>query len=347
MRVKIVFLLCLIVIFTVFAGDGFSDESNSPASVELLRYEDQFSSVRLEPARMNQKPGLAVIFEGTDDLHYYAKKETAPAGYNLKVKAESDDFNFDEPVFPQWSAFFDKALKKNVEVYVGQFTVFIPLKAAETLTGMGDVDVEVKISGIACTSKICLNPFEETFKTIIELSGIDSWKQISIETPQDLQVEGPTQASHREQEVRRQAVLPYSTTVYYLLAILAGLSINIMPCVLPVIPLNMMRLIGQAKQSSSKRIASGMAFCGGVVLFFAAFALLAAIINISTGAVLDINSLFRYPGAVICLFLAIVFFGLVMLDIVTLALPSSVTNKQSSTSGIAGSAGMGFFAGIL
>ena len=62
---------------------------------------------------------------------------------------------------------------------------------------------------------------------------------------------------------------------------------------------------------------------------------------------LDLNSLFRYPAAVIVLFLAIVFFGLVMLDIVTLSLPSAVAGRQSAHSGLAGSVGMGFFAGVL
>ncbi|MFC1737795.1 protein-disulfide reductase DsbD family protein [Planctomycetota bacterium] len=347
MRGKTVVIFWLVLTLIFSASQVFADEPQTSDFIELLRYENQFSSVRIEPARMDQKQGIAVIFEGTDDLHYYANPETAPApGLDLKISAESDDLVFGQTIFPQFSYFLDP-FGTNVQVYVGIFTVFIPIKAGETLTGTDDVDVDVKITGIACTSKICLRPFEKTLKTTIELSGINSWKQIFIETPQALQGEGPTQASHRVQEVRRQAILPYNTAVYYLLAIVAGISINIMPCVLPVIPLIMMRLIGQAKQSSSKRISSGMAFCGGVVLFFAAFALLAVIINLSTGAVIDLNSLFRYPVLVIFLFLAIVFFGLVMLDIVTLALPSSVTNKQSSTSGIAGSAGMGFFTGIL
>jgi hypothetical protein len=54
--------------------------------VELVRLEKEFSSARLEPARMAGEAGVAVIFEGTDDLHYYAKAETAPAaGFELKV----------------------------------------------------------------------------------------------------------------------------------------------------------------------------------------------------------------------------------------------------------------------
>ena len=120
-----------------------------------------------------------------------------------------------------------------------------------------------------------------------------------------------------------------------------------MPCVLPVLPLILLRLVDQSRRPGGRRIAPGLAFCAGVILFFAAFALISAIISLTTGAVLDLNSLFRYPAAVIVLFLAIVFFGLVMLDIVTLSLPSSVAGRQSAASGLAGSVGMGFFAGML
>jgi len=142
-------------------------------------------------------------------------------------------------------------------------------------------------------------------------------------------------------------VLPYGTVIYYLLAIAAGLSINIMPCVLPVLPLILLRLIDESKRSGGNRIASGLAFSAGVIGFFGVFALVSAILNLTTGAVLDLNSLFRYPPAVVVLFLAIVFFGLVMLDVVALSLPSAITSRQSTASGIAGSVGMGFFAGIL
>jgi thiol:disulfide interchange protein len=150
-----------------------------------------------------------------------------------------------------------------------------------------------------------------------------------------------------ETDTGRQTILPYGTGVYYLLALLAGLSINVMPCVLPVIPLILARLIDQSKQPGGSRLATGIAFCAGVILFFAVFALISAIINLTTGAVLDLNSLFRYPSAVIVLFLAIVFFGLAMLDVVTLSLPSSVTGRQSTAASLAGTAGIGFFAAIL
>jgi len=78
------------------------------------------------------------------------------------------------------------------------------------------------------------------------------------------------------------------------------------------------------------------------------FGLLSAVVSLSTGAVIDLNSLYRQPTAVIALFLLIVFFALVFLDVLTIALPSSVAGRQQSKeAGFAGSVGMGFFAGLL
>jgi thiol:disulfide interchange protein DsbD len=317
--------------------------------VEIAQHEGERSAAHLEPARLNGRAGLAVVFTGTDDLHYYAKSESAPApGFNLKVTARAPGIEFAEPVFPKWKPFYDRGQEKEIEVYVGDFTVFVPFETLPTQP----VEVTVELTGLACTSQLCLPPFTEQLTATIDPAGADAWRTLAMETSVTATHSEPvtpagTGEPESETEASRQAVLPYSTGVYYLLAILAGISINIMPCVLPVIPLIMMRLIDQSKKSGGNRIASGLAFCIGVILFFAAFALVSAIVNLTTGAVLDLNSLFRYPTAVIVLFLAIVFFGLAMLDVVTLTLPGSVTSKQRAGSGLAGTAGMGFFAGIL
>ena len=294
----------------------------------IVRYENEHSDARVEPVRMDGQPGLAVVFTGTKDLHYYARAETAPSpGLQLKVEASSSGVEFGKPVLPQWQRFVDSA-GKTVEVYAGDFRVFLPIRkpAAATPT---DAQVTVRIRGIACTSQLCLPPFDKTLAATVDLGSIGTWPQLSP----------PTAAA--------SAVPAHGTAIYYLLAVLAGLSINIMPCVLPVLPLILLRLIDQSKRAGGRRIASGLAFSAGVIGFFAVFALVSAIINLTTGAVLDLNSLFRYPDAVVVLFLAIVFFGLVMLDVVTLSLPSAITNRQGGTSGLAGSAGMGFFAGVL
>ena len=340
-------------VFVAWLGVSVLAASGSDG-IEMARVESESSQVHLEVSRTTDLPALAVVFAGTGDLHYYAKSETAPApGFHLQVRAAAEGVTFGAPVFPEWGKFYDLAQEKNVEVYVGDFEVLVPLLDPPA----GPVEVEVKITGMACTSQLCLPPFEKTLVATVDFSagtveGLTEGKPKALGMSSQTPPPAPTGVPDANEALAvtngdRQTVLPYSTGVYYLLAIVAGISINIMPCVLPVIPLILMRLIDQSKRPGGKRIVSGIAFCLGVILFFAAFALVSAIVNLTTGAVLDLNSLFRYPTAVIVLFLAIVFFGLAMLDVVTLSLPSSLAGRQGSGAGLVGTAGMGFFAGVL
>ena len=342
---------------------------NAPAATLITQYEDQSSSVSVQPARMSDTPGIAVIFEGTDDLHYYATAAAAPApGMELTVSAQVDGLIVGNTVYPEYQ-YFNDAAKGKIEVYVGNFTVFLPITMS-AINAPKTKDVTVTIEGIACTSQLCLAPFtkELTDKINLQINLImDDWPEISFKAappreqtaePEITTIKPPVQVDEVDAKLvdilsnwsetgDLEDAADKSVLWYFLLAILAGLSINIMPCVLPVIPLIIMRLVGQAKESGSRRVALGFSFCGGIVLFFAVFSVISAVIKLSTGVALDLNSIYRNPAAVITLFLFIVFFALVMMDVLIIALPGSVAGKQGGSSGFAGSIGMGFFAGIL
>jgi thiol:disulfide interchange protein len=306
-------------------------------SVEIARSKNEVSSARLEPARMGNLVGIAVIFEGTDDLHYYASKDTAPTGYNLKVEAKSDVFTFGEVRFPKWDTFFDTALEKSVEVYSGNFSIFVPI-AAVTAKSDADqaiklADVEVKITGIACTSKVCLPPFEKTLRTKIDWTKRDSWKQVTFETASDA---GTSPAGPA-----------YSVWVALGLALVAGLSLNIMPCVWPVLPLIVMRLVEQAKQGRKQSAALGLAFCFGIWLFFACFAGVNAILRLFYATVLELSDPFRNPVFVIVLAMILIVMALFMFGVFAITIPASVAKKSGSGRGYPAAVGMGFLAAIM
>ena len=300
------------------------------AAVEMARYEKEFSSVRLEPARRNSQPGIAVIFEGTDDLHYYARSETAPApGYELKVEAKSDQFDFGEALFPRWSIFHDP-VGKQVEVYAGRFTVFLPIeKVIAPPTTIADV--QVKISGIACTSTVCLSPFEKTLRMKVDWNQRQSWEP-----------------RHSDGGVNQLAppsgggVLPALG-----LAFLAGLALNIMPCVWPVLPLIVMRIVGQTKQSRGVSVALGLAFCLGILLFFAALAGANIVLHLFYGMVLQWGDQFRSPIFIAAMALLLVLLALFMFGVFTVGVPSAIAGKSSTGRGYFAALGMGFLAAIL
>jgi len=317
-------------------GEPNSATSGSlTAGAELARYENEFSSVRFEPARMDTLFGLAVIFEGTGDLHYYARPETAPSpGFELKVKAKSGNFSFGDAAFPKWKIFTDPAGSK-VEVYAGDFTVFVPITTANAPAQV-TAYVEVTISGITCTSKLCLPPFEKTLQTQIDWSRRDSFRQIS------LKAEGDTASP-----VRVTKGPAYSTWFALALAFIAGLGLNIMPCVWPILPLIIMRIAEKAKSGRRQSVMMGLAFCIGILLFFACLAGANIILKSFYDRNLNWGDHLRNPAVVTALSLLMIVMALFMFGIFTITVPSSIASKSGSGKGYAGSVGMGFLAAIL
>ena len=360
-RIRLLWLIMPAVVFFLLTVAA-------PAKTLIAQNQDQSSSASIQPARMNGQPGIAVVFEGTDDLHYYAVPEAGGAQLiQLEVFAEAESLTFGTTVYPEYTYYIDPAIGK-IGVYVGNFTVFVPLAGGPVINAAKAKDVTVIIRGQVCTSQLCLPPFTQKITAPINLM-FDDAPEINFKTappregattqPEKTMTATESQSSAETADAGLSELLAgykessteedriNSVAWFLLLAVLAGLSINIMPCVLPVIPLIIMRLVKQASESGPRRVALGFAFCGGIVLFFAAFAVISAVIKFSTGATLDLNSIYRNPTAVITLFLFIVFFALALMDIFPITLPSSVAGKQGGGSGFAGSVGMGFFAGLL
>jgi len=340
---KAVFLAICILAVTCCAlgqnpgGPNPANTTDISTGIELARHENEISSARLEPVRRDQDPGVAVIFEGTGDLHYYASPKTAPApGFELKIEAKSNDFDFGEAVFPKWEIITDPIGTK-VEVYAGNFTVFVPVTAAKAQPEVAAIgDVEVKITGITCTSMLCLPPFEKTLQTRIDWSKRDSWKQVGLEVPTG------------EDTTTEVAKGPgYSTWFALTLAFLAGVILNIMPCVLPVIPLKVLSIFEQAKESKARCIALGLSFCLGILLFFASLAALNIILRLGYGTVFQWGDHFRNPAFLIGMALLLVVLALFMFGVFAFSPPSSIAGKAGPRKGLAGSVAMGFLAAIL
>ena len=330
-----VWLACI----SVFACGVLGQNSAAPeaaAGTEMARHEQEFSSARIEPARMDRQAGIAILFTGTHDLHYYASPKTAPApGFELKVEAKSGAFDLGKAVFPKWQVITDPVGTK-VEVYAGDFTVFVPITAAKAQAQAGDADVEVRITGITCTSLLCLPPFEKTLQAKIDWRSRDSWNQISFEAPGDTGAASPAAAEPS-----------YSTWFALTLAFLAGLALNIMPCVWPILPLIVMRIVEQAKNGRKQSMMMGLAFCVGILLFFACLAGANIILQSFYDRTLNWGDHLRNPVIVTALTLLMVVMALFMFGVFTIAVPSSIAGKAGSGRGYAGSVGMGFLAAVL
>ncbi len=335
----ILFMVPLLIYGHEAAANSISANPVTAANnIVIASTEDQHSSAHIEPARMNSQPGIAVVFEGTGDLHYYAKAETAPEPqYKLTIKAKSDAFTFGEPNFPKWEIFNDP-LGDKVEVYKGDFTVFVPiLNAASPQTATGQVNVT--ISGLACTSTMCLPPFEKTLNANIDWAARDNWTNISFEQSQPTVTQKP--------EITVTPSSGQSIWFAFGLAFLAGLTLNIMPCVWPVLPLIVMRIVSQSKKKHSVSIALGLSFCLGILLFFAILAGANIALHQIYGTSLQWGDQFRNPVFVSIMALLLVLLSLFMFDVFTITVPSAISSRQSSGKGYFSAIGMGLLAAVL
>ncbi|MGA1980712.1 MAG: thioredoxin family protein [Sedimentisphaerales bacterium] len=335
MREKAAVILCLILISAV---DGLAAPTGGVIKTDVvtISVEQQYEVV--EPGG---KSALAVHFELKKDWHFYASAETAPGGVSLKLTPSSEKFiSFSEPIFPQPHLYFDKTSNKTLEVFSNKFTMFLPFNVSEIdLTAGKPIDVVVKIGieGAVCSDIQCRVPDFGELSTDVKIAKAPM---------------GEAKFVLPETAGQSKPVLPSGQVSYSLwfalgLAFLAGLSLNIMPCVWPVLPLIVMRLVEQAKQDKGKSIAMGLAFCLGILLFFASLAGANIVLQVFYGTVLQWGDQFRSPAFVAGMALLLVVLAQFCFGVFTIGLPSSIGGKFSSGKGRLGAVGMGFLAAIL
>jgi thiol:disulfide interchange protein DsbD len=298
--------------------------------------QDDFAEIKLllqyEPAAPDSNNAVQVIFKLADDWHFYADEKTAPQDMSLKIAAEGQGLIFAQPVMPKGHLYFDKVTGKKLLVYSENFNVFIPFTAK---ADSQNTEVKISIRGLACSEQLCKPTTYELIKKL-EIS-----KTAKMDTPAFM-VPAPV------------AIAPGSAALYggdnpmtvLPLAILAGLLLNVMPCVWPILPIIVMRLVSQAEKNRAKSILLGLAFALGILLFFAVLAAVSITLKVVFGIIFQWGDQFRNPAFVVGMALLMVVLALYMFGLFTFGMPASVSRGKQS-GGFVGSVGMGFLAAVL
>ena len=310
-------------LFLVCALSSFAAPVDEVVKISIEQQYDQ--------VRPGGKSALAVHFELDEDWHFYASAKSAPGGMNLKVVPAAEKLiTFAEPVLPGSHQYFDKSSNKTLEVFSDKFTVFVPFTVSETDESV-EVVVSFNIDGAVCSGLQCRLPDFDglTAKVKINPQAVMSGSKFVLP-----EIKGPGPGL-------------YSILFALGLAILAGLSLNIMPCVWPVLPLIVMRIIEQARQSRGRSIVMGLAFCLGILLFFGCLAGANIILQLFYGTALQWGDQFRNPAFVGGMAILLVVLALFMFGLFAITVPSSIASKSGSGKGYTGAVGMGFLAAIL
>lgn len=330
----------LLSVFALLAGGSITGLAPERRKVDVVSFwaEQQFDTVSPDG-----KSAIAIHFELEKDWHFYASAETAPGGMSLKISpsAETNDvITFSQPIFPSSFSYLDKTLNEKIEAFGGTFTVFLPFHVGQPrITGAHtDIGVEIGIEGAVCSDVQCRVPDFGKLSTSVRIAPDAPMGNARFVLPE---------AAGRSKLVLQGGVANYSLWFALGLALLAGLSLNIMPCVWPVLPLIVMRLVEQAKQDRGKSIAMGLAFCLGILLFFASLAGANIILQVFYGQVLQWGDQFRSPAFVAGMVLLLVVLAEFCFGVFAIGLPSSITGKSGFGKGYPGAVGTGFLAAIL
>ena len=310
MRKLLIFAIVPIVLFAVncFGAD-----------IAKLEIQQQYDSVRPE-----SNAALAIHFQMSEGWHFYADEKTAPESMVLNITTTGEGLIFSEPIYPRAAFYFDENTKKKLKVFSNSFTVYLPFKTGPVGS---EVEVKIQIDGLACSEKLC-SPRNYELVEKIKISDKAAMAEAAFSLPEKI-------------------ISSFSASVVLPLAILAGILLNIMPCVWPVLPIIVMRIVAQAKESKTKSITLGLAFAVGIVLFFVVLAVANIVLKVSFGVVFQWGDQLRNPAVVIATVALLVSLAMFMFGVFSFGIPASVSNKPSQGQGFAGSVGMGFMAAVL
>ncbi len=306
------------------------------------------------------KPGstfrIAVVLEVEDGQHINAHKPLGEFLIPTDVFHDSvEGLSFERPEFPKGTVEKVKGLDEKIAVYRGRGVIPLTVEADEGFSGK-----TVTVSGVAtyqsCSDKTgtCYPPAAAEWSLSIPVAGKDDEvKAANAEFFQAAATDGSggdgaggsagkgfTLDGANQVTAQKEN---HSFAVWLGLAFLAGLILNVTPCVLPVISIKVLSFVRQASESPAKVFKLGLAFSFGMLLVFNVLAMLA------TGLGLAWGQHFQSPQFTIVMAAIVFAFGLSLFGVFEIGVPARVGNvaAKAEGEGYAGSIAKGALATVM
>jgi len=344
-----------------FPGGGGQQPSQSAAHFKV---EAVASHTRVRPG---QTFYVALVGELGEGWVYYS-----PDGGKMVISGSLDvqagPFEIGRILWPQDKAkTLDLGEEKIVNrVYSKRFAVYAELTVPEDAAA-GEVEITLQPQGQICLQQ-CVNlegpdALSASAKvTVGETPAANpQWAGWLAEGRTKAMTAEELKASHREPEAGKTETVPpaagtasaaaaqYTILSGLGLALLAGLTLNIMPCVLPIIPLRIYSLVNMAGESRRRYVTLGLAFAGGVVLFFVALAAVSAAVKLVGGSAIDLNFYFQFSWARVLIAMILLALSANLWGLFNVTVPSKVAGIEAGTKsqGHAAAVGMGTMMAVL
>ncbi|MCL2025278.1 MAG: hypothetical protein FWG92_00530 [Leptospirales bacterium] len=277
---KILITVCLVILFAAAAKDRFN--------------------VFFEPSEINVVPGetytVKLKIEIPPNGYIYANPKGPGTGKASEITAEQHDFiTAGEPVYMAGIKYTPVGEREFVYIYKDVAVIDIPLHINENASA-GLAKFSFSLDLLFCDDNSC-EPVKRRLTLPVQISG----------TAKDAPV----------QTVFEPHFIGASTIGGFLQAILlgfaAGVILNFMPCVLPVVSIKVMAF---ARRSGKRRelVKQGLFFAGGILATFIVLAALASFTGYSWGGLFQ-NEYFLKTMTVIVFVLALSMLGMFSINV--------------------------------
>ena len=232
-----------------------------------------------------------------------------------------------------------------LDVYEGRLVLPVELALPADAAGATSIDVSLRYQ--ACDDKSCLPPV--TTSASVTLTAGAGGEALH---PEVFAAGARMEKAGGDRAPAASAASPLggaSLAGMLLLALLGGLILNGMPCVLPILSLKVFGLVRSAAHSRAEVRRGALATAGGILISFWALAG-AAVAAKSAGAAVGWGIQFQQPGFVALLAVVVLFFTLNLWGLFEIQLPSwlmSAAERKGTGEGLWGHFASGLFATLM
>jgi thiol:disulfide interchange protein DsbD len=273
---------------------------------------------------------VAVVVDIGPGLHAQSHWPTKEGFIGMEVKGgETEGTIYSQTVYPPGKDEIYAGLGQ-LNVYEGKTVVYVPLEIKPDAK-TGEMELAGTITYQICDDRVCYMPQREKHwgvKTQVLAAG-------SAVTPNAADIFAgyhaePTPPTSKPTTQVVEETPPtisevdegfQSAWAAFGAAFLAGLLFNVMPCVLPVLPLKAIGFYEVSQHQRAKSVAFGLVFSLGLISVFAILAVLVLVLR-----VVSWGGLFSHGWFVWTIVIILMGMALGLMDVFTFQLPTAVYN---------------------
>lgn len=247
------------------------------------------------------KPGetLELICEAIPDPEFHIYKldphDTVTENRTLLVLTQKAGVKAGEPILDKRIVSKDMGVAGTVEFYEGPVTIRVPITIPQTATE-GETPLEGQIGYQGCTAGACDRPRGLAFSTTYEVSRNASGNEPSLARISAIDyttiAKNPQRTEWIDAAQYALTLSAYEIFTKFCVAMLAGLILNFMPCVLPVIGLKILGFVNEAHGNRRQAALLTLVYALGMIGFVLAFGIASIAVRSFTNQTLGWGSQF-------------------------------------------------------